>query len=78
MIFGGIILYLPISICPSWALKIGGLTSGVAVRGTNILILIKSIWIVLIPYSIDIYLFCSPSDAKKRNFVFVTIGSVIN
>jgi len=43
LVFGGIILHLPISIGPPWALKVGDLTSGVAVRGTSILILVKSV-----------------------------------
>ena len=53
MVFGGIILHLPISIGPPWALKVGGLTSGDAVRGKRILISVKSVSILLVPYSID-------------------------
>ena len=34
LVFGGIILHLSISTGPPWALKIGDLTSGDAMRGT--------------------------------------------
>ena len=39
----GIILHLSISTGPPWALKVGGLTDGDTVRGTRILILVKSV-----------------------------------
>ena len=55
-------MHLLISIGLLWTLKVEGLTSEDTVRGTNILILVKSVSIVYVPYSID--LFFAASNVK--------------
>ena len=50
-------MHLSISIGLPEAFKIGDLTGGDAVRGICLLILVKSVSIVLIPYSIYIFIY---------------------